>query len=532
MPRPAASAFLGLSVLSGLLALAPAPAAQIGTVKAEQKINETQGGFGGDLDAGDSFGSALTRLGDLDGDGVPDIAVGARRDDDGGMDQGALRILFLKSDGTVKSQQKISETQGGFTGLLDPDDAFGCALAGMGDLDGDGVPDLAVGALRDDDGGPNRGAVWILFLHTDGTVKSHQKISSTQGWPAPDLADDDAFGFGLSNLGDLDGDGRTDLAVGTIFDDDGGANQGGVRILFLNANATVKARQNISATQGGFTGVLNPDDYFGCSLATIADLDGDGIDELAVGAALDDDFPGGGAVYVMFLRSNGTVRLHKKITSNKGGFHGYLQYNDTFGYSLFPIGDLDRDGVADLAVGAPLTPDGAFDAGALWILFMRTNGTVKSERKISALEGGFTSPIGFEDQFGYSLCAPGDLDGDGAVDLVVGANADSDEAQYQGSLFVLFLVGDTEAPVISPPPAVSVVLPKGTPPAGAVAFFTVTATDDIDPAPSVVCVPPSGSFFPYGGSLVTCTATDATGNQSIRQFPVFVLPTVRPSSGP
>src|SRR5262245_49497883 len=278
--------------LSGLLALAPAPAAQIGTVKAEQKINETQGGFGGALDAEDFFGSGLARLGDLDGDGVPDIAVGAHRDDDGGLNQGSLWILFLKSDGTVKGQQKISETQGGFRGLLDTDDYFGYALAGMGDLDGDGVPDLAVGADGDDDGGANRGAVWILFLHSDGTVKSHQKISSTQGWTAPDLVNNADFVFSLANLGDLDNDGHTDIAVGTIFDDDGGANEGAVRILFLNANGTVKARQNISETQGGFTGVLDPDDYFGCAVAAIEDLDGDGIDELAVGASLDDDAPG------------------------------------------------------------------------------------------------------------------------------------------------------------------------------------------------------------------------------------------------
>ena len=77
------------------------------------------------------------------------------------------------------SHQKISSTQGGFTGILEFLDSFGVSVASLGDLDGDGVGDLAVGAEGDDDGGigffAERGAVWILFLNTDGTVKSHQK---------------------------------------------------------------------------------------------------------------------------------------------------------------------------------------------------------------------------------------------------------------------------------------------------------------------------------------------------------------------
>ena len=77
--------------------------------------------------------------------------------------------------------QKISDTEGGFTGILDDWERFGTSVALLGDLDGDGVDDLAVGASRDDDGGEDRGAVWILFLNTDGTVKSHQKISDTEG---------------------------------------------------------------------------------------------------------------------------------------------------------------------------------------------------------------------------------------------------------------------------------------------------------------------------------------------------------------
>jgi hypothetical protein len=135
-----------------------------GTVRWEQKISQTEGGFSGPLDDSDYFGSAVTSLGDLDGDGVGDVGAGVPADEDGGLNRGAVWVLFLNTDGTVKSEQKTSQTEGGFSGVLDNGDWFGNAVASLGDLDGDGVGDLAVGAKRDDDGDTLCGAVWVLSL--------------------------------------------------------------------------------------------------------------------------------------------------------------------------------------------------------------------------------------------------------------------------------------------------------------------------------------------------------------------------------
>ena len=116
--------------------------------------------------------------------------------------------------GWALSHQKISDTEGGFTGILDDIDLFGWSVASLGDLDGDGVGDLAVGAISDDDGGANRGAVWILFLNTDGTVKSHQKNSYTQGGFTGPLDNVHLFGRPVASLGALEGDGRGGVAGG------------------------------------------------------------------------------------------------------------------------------------------------------------------------------------------------------------------------------------------------------------------------------------------------------------------------------
>ena len=223
--------------------------AQLGTVKSFQKISDTQGGFNGVLHDREYFGFSVTSLGDLDGDTVPELAVGAQLDDDGGENRGAVWVLFLNNNGTVKSAQKISDTQGGFTGVLDNGDSFGTSVANLGDLDGDGIPEMAVGAGGDEDGGSAscegstigycpRGAVWVLFMNKFGLVKSHQKISQTQGFFFGDLDDYDGFGQSVTNLGDLDGNGIPDLAVGANGDDDGGsgwlADHGAVWELFLD----------------------------------------------------------------------------------------------------------------------------------------------------------------------------------------------------------------------------------------------------------------------------------------------------------
>ena len=419
--------------------------AQPGWVLSHQKISDTEGGFTGELDDSDLFGISAASLGDLDGDGVGDLAVGAAFDDDGGNGRGVVWVLFLNTDGTVKSHQKISDTEGGFTGLLDDGDLFGSSVASLGDLDGDGVGDLAAGARWDDDGGFNRGAVWVLFLDPDGTVNGHQKISDTDGGFTGVLDDFDLFGLSVTSLGDLDGDGVADLAVGAFLDDDGGLDRGAVWILFLNNNGTVKSHQKISDTEGGFTGVLDDSALFGFSVTSLGDLNGDGLGDVVVGAPGDDDGGGGhGAVWVLFLNPDGTVKSHQKISDTEGGFTGTLDDVDGFGISVASLGDHDGDGVGEVAVGADGDDDGGgnfANRGAVWILFLNPDGTVKAHQKISDTQGGFTGIVDNQDGFGFSVAALGDLDGDGVGDLAVGALGDDDGGSARGAVWVLFLDG-------------------------------------------------------------------------------------------
>ena len=426
---------------SVILLMCGSALAATGEVISYQKISDTEGGFTGTLDNDDHFGSVAS-LGDLDGDGITDIAVGANGDDDGGTNRGAVWILFLNADGTVKNYQKISDTEGGFTGTLDNDDIFGVSICTIGDLNEDGVTDIVVSALYDSDGGYRRGAVWIIFLETNGMVKAHQKISDTEGNFSGTLDDQDQFGNSVICLDDLDGDGTNDIAVSAYTDDDGGSDRGAIWILFLNSDGTVKDHQKISNTQGGFTGELSNGDLFGSGIAYLGDLDGDGITDLAASARRDDD--GGtdrGAVWILFLNSDGTVKSHQKISDIEGSFTGVLDNDDELSNDLELLGDLDGDGNVDLAAGVRLDDDGGTSRGAVWILFLNSDGTVKAHQKISDTEGNFDGILNNDDWFGGKVTLLGDLNGDGAIEISVGARQDDDGGTNRGAVWILFLEG-------------------------------------------------------------------------------------------
>jgi len=423
--------------------LVPAAAQTPGQVVSFQKISETTGGFSGLLGRDDGFGRSVSRIGDVDGDGIEDLAAGAVYRLPNNAVAGAVWVVFMNPDGTARSQVRIGQVAGTTSG-----DSFGNSIAPLGDLNGDGIPDLIVGAPNDDDGGINRGAIYALFLNRDGSVLSSKKFSSRTGGFTGPLDNNDNFGVSVQHLGDLNGDGNQEVAVGAIGDDDGGSNRGGLWILSVDSNAALVNETKISSSAGGFGGTLVDQDRFGGALANLGDLNNDGLPDLAVGVG-QSGAGNEGAVYVLFLQSDGSVMNELMISEGMGGFTGDLAAEDRFGSALAALGDLDGDGNEDVAIGAR-DNDGGADRGAIWVLFLDDTGSVRGFQKISSAEGGFRGLLDNGDMFGSGIAYLGDLNGDGDVEVAVGARNDDDgDAPNQGALYVVTLQDGPATPPVA-----------------------------------------------------------------------------------
>lgn len=338
-------------------------------------ISNSSGGLGAVLDPGDSFGSRVTNAGDLNTDGRSELAVIASGDDDGGTDHGAVHILFLTDSGTVSSTSKISDTQGGFTGTMTNGNRFAGALGGVGDLNGDTIPDLAVGSYLSNTGGSQRGALWILHMKDDGTVESHQQISSQSTWPGGSpLANSSQFGFSVCGLGDLDGNGHQDIAVTARYHYNGpGLARGRVWILFRGVGGSISAVQAIApgGTGGLATTITGAGGHFGWSIANAGDVNGDGVVDMLISARQQDvDHINDGALFIGYLTSAGTLSHEEMISENDGLQNDTLdlQNYSYFGASAALLGDISGDGSPDLAVSASHHPSGGTERGKVYVL--------------------------------------------------------------------------------------------------------------------------------------------------------------------
>jgi len=337
---------------------------------------------------------AVVAMGDISGDGVPDVLVGATGTRSGGQPVGAALLYFGPVSGTLSPADADATLLGDITR-----EAAGAALA-VADLTDDGRADLVVGSCAPVTSPDSRGRAFIFA----GPLSAGALALSAADLVLQGDDQDDALGCALSAAGDLTGDGLADLIVGAPGLDGGGAEAGGVWIFTGPLDAGAFADEALIAGESA-------GDLGGTAIATGLDVDGDGQDDLLVGAP--GLGSGAGAAYLAL----GPVAPGADLGVADAVLRGQSA-GDAAGSALAGCGDLDGDGYEDFLIGAPSNDGGAAQGGAV---YLRTGHSGAWRDLGLAFADGRLLGGASGEALGTSLSAAGDTDADGVLEVILGA---------------------------------------------------------------------------------------------------------------
>ena len=392
--------------------------------------------------------SVVASAGDVNGDGLDDLIIGAPGADPGGNASGAAYVVFGK-DGGWASTLDLSTLDGKTGFRLDgvgSADFTGFSVASAGDVNGDGFDDVIFGAYRPDPGGTTAGASYVVFGKAAGFAATLDlsTLDGNTGFRLDAVAADDQTGFSGASAGDVNGDGFDDVIVGAYRADPSGTDSGASYVVFGKA-AGFAATFDLSTLDGktGFRLDGAASDFSGYSVASAGDVNGDGFADLIVGAVGAD--PGGdneGASYVVFGQAGGfAATLDLSTLNGTNGFRldGVAPFDFT-GNSVASAGDFNGDGFDDLIVGARGADPAGDYSGASYVVFGKAGGFAAT-LDLSTLNGtnGFRlDGVAAYDFSGDSVASAGDVNGDGFDDLIIGAPGADPGGTNSGASYVVF----------------------------------------------------------------------------------------------
>lgn len=396
------------------------------------------------IGAGDRAGVAVGGAGDVNGDGLADLVIGAAET---GTRYGGESYVVLADPDGFGGRLNLAGLDGSNGFRLADAPGLGASVSGAGDVNGDGFADVIVGAPDEViTGSRGQGAAYVVFgagAGFDDTLEL-ATLDGSNGFRIGGFERDAYLGRSVSGAGDVNGDGFDDVIVGSRRYDQ----QGESYVVFGKSGGFAASVEpaDLDGTNGFRVQGIVAGEQAGFSVSGAGDVNGDGFDDLILGTlgAFVDGAPFAGAAYVVFGEAEGfggALRLDALDGSNGFRLDG-IDPNDYAGTSVSGAGDVNGDGFGDLLVGAALADPGGLEAaGESYVVFGSPSGH-GGELDLAALDGANGFQLAGDnpgDQAGASVSRAGDVDGDGLDDFIIGApGADPDGVEDAGTSYIVF----------------------------------------------------------------------------------------------
>jgi hypothetical protein len=350
------------------------------------------------------LGFSVSGAGDVNGDGYSDVIAGADGYDNVETNEGGAFVYHGSSGGLSLSPSWTAESNQASA-------YFGCSVSRAGDVNGDGYSDVIVGAYQYDNGQMDEGGAFVYHGSSTG-------LSATFKWIAESNQADAHLGTSVSLAGDVNGDGYSDVIVGADQYDRGEIYEG-VAFVYHGSFSGLSELYNWTAESD------QEGAYFGSSVSSAGDVNGDGYSDVIVGAPYYDKGQTDEGRAFVYHGSSGGLSLSPDWTAESE------QANAYFGCSVSSAGDVNGDGYSDVIVGAWFYDNGQMDEGRAFLYRGNSSGL--------SLSSDWTAESNQADaRFGFSVSSAGDVNGDGYSDVIAGAfNYDNDHTD-EGRVFLYY----------------------------------------------------------------------------------------------
>jgi hypothetical protein len=315
----------------------------------------------------------------------------------------------------------LSTVDASFLGESAYDNA-GYSVNGAGDVNGDGYDDIIISAHQSDRGGNDSGQAYLIFGKASGwsmDINLSNADASFYGENPYDTAGGTWVGWGpvdcVDGAGDVNGDGYDDILIGADANDDGGIISGKAYLIFGN-NSGWSMYTNLSNASASFIGE-NAYEYFGSTVAGVGDVNGDGYDDILLGAwGNAESAYDAGKAYLIFGKSSGWTKDFN-LSNADVAFLGESN-SDWAGWGLAGAGDVNGDGYDDILINSQGNDDGGVDSGQTYLILGKATGWL-SKSSLSTADASFLGESAY-DYIGTPSKGVGDVNGDGFDDILIG----------------------------------------------------------------------------------------------------------------